>query len=384
MLTQVGCGNVEYMELRRYLDPRTTWRDTSEVDKVRLYTRQSFVGIVVAFTIPGLIESISNAAWLSAVALSVSAVAAVLVLLRLPRIGGTGSGSIRIPVAVSVGAAILAGVTGTAAVPLWALLVGSIPVCVLLSPGWTLVLAIALSAATSMTRFGLPGAVSAFVAVMFMSATARLSIWLLRIVTELDGSRHAAAQLSVAEERLRFSRDLHDVVGRALSAVAVKSELAAMLSRRGDDRAAAQMDEVRELAQQSMAEARQLVRGYRSIDLEAELGGAASLLSAAGIDTEVRGAAESVAPEFAEAAAWVVREGATNILRHSEATRCRIEVTHDSLRITNNRPRTSTSTDGTGLAGLAERLAAVGGTLDTTGDSDEFTVTATFTPRVAS
>lgn len=366
------------MELRRYLDPRATWRDTSEVDKVRLYTRQSFLWIVVTFSFAGLLEAVAREAWISAPAMIVSAGAGMLVLLRTPEIGGTLAGPIRWPLAVAIGAGILAGLAGGDAIPFWALIIASVPVCVVLPLRWSLVLSVVLGAATLMTRYGALGAAATLSVVVFVAMTAALSIWLLRIVTELDSSRHAAAQLSVAEERLRFSRDLHDVVGRALSAIAVKSELAATLSRRGDNRAADQMDEVRELAQQSMTEARQLVRGYRSIDLDAELSGAASLLKAAGIDTEIRGDASAVAPRFAEAAAWVVREGATNILRHSEATRSRIEVSEQTLRIVNDRPHTMRSSDGTGLDGLGERLAAVGGHLESTSTTSEFILTATF------
>lgn len=371
-------GRLKHMELRRYLDPRTTWRDTSEVDKVRLYTRQSFLWIVATFTFAGLMEGVARAAWISMPAMVVSAAAGMLVLLRTPGIGGTARGKISWPLAVAVGAGILAGAAGGDAIPFWALMIASVPVCVVIPLRWSLLLAVVLGAATTMTRYGALGAAATFVVVVFVASTAALSIWLLRIVTELDSSRQAAAQLSVAEERLRFSRDLHDVVGRALSAIAVKSELAATLSRRGDGRAADQMDEVRELAQQSMTEARQLVRGYRSIDLDAELSGAASLLRAAGIDTEIRGNADAVATEFAEAAAWVVREGATNILRHSDATHARIEVDRKSLRIDNDRPHVAGPSDGTGLDGLHERLAAVGGHLESTSTTDRFTLTATF------
>ncbi|MFZ2526528.1 MAG: histidine kinase, partial [Rhodococcus sp. (in: high G+C Gram-positive bacteria)] len=214
--------------------------------------------------------------------------------------------------------------------------------------------------------------------VVFMTMTVHISVWLLRIVTELDEARGAAAALSVAEERLRFSRDLHDVVGRALSAIAVKSDLAATLVRRGDDRAADQMDEVRELAQVSLAEARDLVRGYRSITLASELAGARSLLAAAGIDTSVSGAADDLPAEAAEAAAWVLREATTNILRHSAARHCTVTITATSITIGNDGVRAPGSGGGTGLRGVRERIAAVGGTVEITGGDGTFTVEARF------
>ncbi|MGB6052063.1 MAG: histidine kinase [Rhodococcus sp. (in: high G+C Gram-positive bacteria)] len=366
------------MQLRQYLDPRLAWKGSSEVDKVRLYTRQSFVGICVLIAIAAVTDSIGTNAWIVAAALTVCCVAAVVVLLRLPRIGGTAGGGIRWPLAACVAGALVAACAGPSQVALWALLIASVPVTAVISLRWSFVLAVVVAAGAFFTGYGPVGAGATFFIVVLMAFTVQISMWQLHIVTELDSSRDAAAALSVAEERLRFSRDLHDVVGRSLSAIAVKSELAAALSRRGDDRAADQMDEVRDLAQQSMTEARQLVRGYRSIDLRAEIDGASSLLTAAGIDTEVIDSPDAVQAEFAEAAAWIVREGATNILRHSDATHCRIEVTAHSVRIVNDRPRIRSSSDGSGIAGLRERLATVGGSVESVRDDDRFTLIATY------
>ena len=369
---------VDRMQLRQYLDPRLAWKGSSEVDKVRLYTRQSFVGICVLIAIAAVTDSIGTNAWIVAAALTVCCAAAVVVLLRLPRIGGTAGGGIRWPLAACVAGALVAAFAGPSQVALWALLIASVPVTAVISLRWSFVLAVVVAAGAFFTGYGPVGAGATFFIVVLMAFTVQISMWQLHIVTELDSSRDAAAALSVAEERLRFSRDLHDVVGRSLSAIAVKSELAAALSRRGDDRAADETYEVRDLAQQSMTEARQLVRGYRSIDLRAEIEGASSLLTAAGIDTEVIGSPDAVQAEFAEAAAWIVREGATNILRHSDATHCRIEVTAHSVRIVNDRPRIRSSSDGSGIAGLRERLATVGGSVESVRDDDRFTLIATF------
>ncbi|MDD9205445.1 histidine kinase, partial [Georgenia sp. 10Sc9-8] len=109
------------------------------------------------------------------------------------------------------------------------------------------------------------------------------------VVWEQERMRTVHARLAVAEERLRFSRDLHDVVGRTFSAIAVKSELAAELARRGQDGAVDQMLEVRGLAQDSLREVRGVVAGYRAVDLAAELDGARSVLRSAGVRTRVVG-----------------------------------------------------------------------------------------------
>ncbi|MGB3706999.1 sensor histidine kinase [Gordonia sp. (in: high G+C Gram-positive bacteria)] len=209
----------------------------------------------------------------------------------------------------------------------------------------------------------------------FMVVTTRASLWTLRIVDDLDNARRTEAQLKVAEERLRFARDLHDVVGRSFSAIAVKSELASRLARTpgNADRAAVEMDQVKTLAVESMEEMRSLVRSYRSIDLPVEVAGAKSLLEAAGCHLTIEGSPEAVPAQFHEAAAWVVREGTTNIVRHSSGTTAALTLGVTGLTLSNNGAAASAG-DRSGLAGLAERLRAVGGTLDADSTGGVFTL----------
>ncbi|GAA4670154.1 sensor histidine kinase [Gordonia humi] len=202
----------------------------------------------------------------------------------------------------------------------------------------------------------------------------RLSVWALRVVDDLDKARETQAQLDVAEERLRFARDLHDVVGRGFSTIAVKSELASRLSRAGAaERAAAEMDEVKAVAVSSMEEMRSLVRGYRGIDLTGEIAGARSLLAAAGCRLVVEGDADSVPRQFHEAAAWVVREGTTNIVRHSSATAATLTLGPAGMSLTND-GATAVEGEHSGLRGLAERLDHVGSHLATAADDGRFTL----------
>ncbi|MFW6691684.1 sensor histidine kinase [Streptomyces sp. MAR4 CNX-425] len=205
----------------------------------------------------------------------------------------------------------------------------------------------------------------------FMGLTYRASAWGVKLVDELDAARAVQARLAVAEERLRFGRDLHDVLGRNLSVMALKSELAVQLARRGRPEAADQMAEVQRVAQESQREIRAVVRGYRAADLHAELAGARAVLRAAGVDCAVD-EADVPAPEEARSAlAWVVREGTTNVLRHADARMCtivlRTEAGRAELTMDNDGAagpaEPGTPADGAGLAGLRERLAAVGGTL---------------------
>ena len=101
----------------------------------------------------------------------------------------------------------------------------------------------------------------------FLVFTSVFSVWLLNAVYELDEARETRTRLAVAEERLRFGRDLHDVMGRNLAVIALKSELAVQLARRGRPEAVEQMIEVQRIAQESQREVREVVRGYREADL---------------------------------------------------------------------------------------------------------------------
>ncbi|MEV4759763.1 histidine kinase [Micromonospora sp. NPDC049559] len=210
------------------------------------------------------------------------------------------------------------------------------------------------------------------------------SVWTLRVLHELQGAHADRAALALANERLRISRDLHDVFGRTLAAIAVKSELASELVRRGRaERAADEMAEVRRLAGEAGTEVRRVVRGELRTTWQAELDGARSLLGSAGIQCLVTG--DPVPAAGADALAWVVREGVTNVLRHSAATRVTIatsvEAGEAQLTIANDgagtgQPGPADPNAGTGLRAMAERVGAFGGRMETRRDGDWFLVDA--------
>nr|WP_202426438.1 histidine kinase [Streptomyces sp. HUCO-GS316] len=231
-----------------------------------------------------------------------------------------------------------------------------------------------------------PAALLTVVAVLvgagLLAFTSAFSVWLLNTVYELDEARETRARLAVAEERLRFGRDLHDVMGRNLAVIALKSELAVQLARRGRPEAVEQMIEVQRIAQESQREVRDVVRGYREVDLGVELAGAQGVLTAAGIRCEVSGETAGLPAEVQSALGWVVREATTNVLRHGDAGRCTValSVTEERVVLTveNDGARATGGGGGSGLAGLRERLTAVDGELEagSAGD-DRFRVTAT-------
>jgi two-component system sensor histidine kinase DesK len=186
---------------------------------------------------------------------------------------------------------------------------------------------------------------------------------------ELREARHELARLAVSEERLRIARDLHDLLGHSLSVIALKSELAAKLVTQDPKRAESELADIQSVSRQALAEVREAVEGYRRVPLEEALDGARAALAAAGIDCKVDDGDIAVAPEVEDVLAWAVREGTTNVVRHSEATRCSIrvrrgpqtaevEIEDDGLA------RVNGSKGGSGLIGLAERTEAVHGTLE--------------------
>ncbi|RKS06230.1 two-component system sensor histidine kinase DesK [Nocardiopsis sp. Huas11] len=212
------------------------------------------------------------------------------------------------------------------------------------------------------------------------------SIWLWDLTMDAVLGQRARAQLAVSEERLRFARDMHDLLGHSLSALAVKSELAGRLVERAPDRAIAEMAEVQDLARQALQQVRSAVSGYREVDLAAEVRSVREVLRANGTEVIVTGLEGLEVPaDKAGLAAWVVREGGTNVLRHSDATECAIgfSVTKDValgsetlvVEVFNDRIRHPGKADGlasgNGLSGLSERVAMGGGALSAarTGDN---------------
>ncbi|MGI5196774.1 sensor histidine kinase [Streptomyces sp. CA-288835] len=207
----------------------------------------------------------------------------------------------------------------------------------------------------------------------FYTFMAAFSVWLLNAVYELDAARETKTRLAVAEERLRFGRDLHDVMGRNLAVIALKSELAVQLARRERPEAVEQMIEVQRIAQESQKEVREVVRGYREAELGAELAGAQGVLNAAGVNCTVTGSPAGLPPAVQSALGWVVREATTNVLRHGNAERCDVSLrvadgfvvlTVENDGAPSDSRGGSGSGTGSGLAGLRERLSVVDGTLE--------------------
>ncbi len=167
---------------------------------------------------------------------------------------------------------------------------------------------------------------------------------------ELSEARAELAQAAVAKERERFARDLHDLLGHTLSVIALKAELAGRLILDHPDRAATEVGEVEQVARKALGEVRLAASGYRQPTLEGELAGARMALSAAGITADIDAPTVTLQPDVEAVLAWAVREGATNVIRHSHATRCTVRVSaglaHASVDVIDDGR-------GTGAAGAA-------------------------------
>ncbi|WP_374195250.1 sensor histidine kinase [Streptomyces sp. ISL-1] len=206
-----------------------------------------------------------------------------------------------------------------------------------------------------------------FISCMVTAAILALS----ETVKELRETREELARSAVEQERLRFSRDLHDLLGHTLSVIVVKSEAARRLAPRDMDAALAQITDIESVGRQALTEIREAVTGYRDGSLATELDRARSALTAAEIEPVVRRSGPPPEPQTAALLGWVVREAVTNAVRHSGATKCEITVegTAERVRLTITDDGRGAPADaapapyGTGLKGLTERLAAAGGSL---------------------
>jgi two-component system sensor histidine kinase DesK len=188
---------------------------------------------------------------------------------------------------------------------------------------------------------------------------------------ELRRAREEVARLAVAEERLRFARDLHDLLGRSLSLIVLKSELAGRLVTASPERAAAEVRDVERVARDALREVREAVGGYRLSSLSRELESSAAALGAAGVAVEVDARAGALPAAVDATLAWALREGVTNVLRHSRARWVSVRVTladgRAELEVIDDGVGCEGRADGNGLRGLRERVGASGGALHAAG-----------------
>jgi two-component system sensor histidine kinase DesK len=210
---------------------------------------------------------------------------------------------------------------------------------------------------------------------------------LIRANHELARAREEVADLAAERERLRIARDLHDLLGHSLTTITVKAELARRLVDVDPQRAKTEIAEVEQLSRESLADTRNAVAGYREVRLATELATAREVLTAAGIEANLPRVVDDIPADLGGLFGWAVREGVTNVVRHSRATQVRITVDGRAIEIVDDGRGCTGGTDGTdgtdghGLAGLAERASAIGGKL-VAGPADSAAVPTGFRLRV--
>lgn len=187
------------------------------------------------------------------------------------------------------------------------------------------------------------------------------------VVRVLDqrGMEHQemAKQVALVAERERVARDVHDVLGHSLTVVTVKAELAHRLVDGNPERAKAELAQIQSLTREALAELRATVAGLRVARLGDELTAACAALTDAGVSAQMPADVSVVDPRHRILLAWVLREAATNVVRHAGATRCTVDVGPSMLSVTDDGRGCSGHLEGNGLRGVRERVTAAGGEL---------------------
>ena len=221
-------------------------------------------------------------------------------------------------------------------------------------------------------------------ATFMAGVTTFLVQYLIGVVADLAEAQERLAESAVAEERLRFSRDVHDLLGHTLSVIVVKAEAIRRLLRADAGAAEEHARDIEAIGRKALSEVREAVTGYRSVRYRDELANARAALSAANVRLSVSSLPRGLDATVDSLLGWIVREGATNVLRHASAQNCTIAITSDDavVRIEiadDGRPANASPLMifGSGLLGLRERVEALGGRLSGTATDAGFRLTAT-------
>jgi signal transduction histidine kinase len=202
--------------------------------------------------------------------------------------------------------------------------------------------------------------------------------WMARTVRQLRAARRELAEVALAATRLKFARDLHDLLGLSLSAITLKSELAYRLILLDPNRASTELTEVLEISRLALADVRSVASGYHEMSLEEERRTAESLLTTAGLDVRMDVEYGELPSEVSTVLATVLREGVTNVLRHSKGELCEITIRSDGdvagLHVVNDGVTKEPDRDhdgwGSGIRNMSDRVAALGGQLTAQYESD--------------
>lgn len=331
------------------------------VDLIFLLSLTGFIG-VVALLQP---EAAKTVPVIMPIGLAVLVVAFYVLATRSFRVAIRGG---RAPVAVLAVSGVIALLTclfNPYVAPVW---------LAMLAPfvrRWIVLLLSALFLAVYLPVIALVIDLTAFLVIVMVAVTVVVvggvlaNLWLWRLAKEAHEGQEARAGLAVSEARLRFAGDLNDLLGQSLTDISTRTAAAEELLATDPEAAAREMLRIREAARTSLREVRSAVQGYRALDLDEVLASVRAVLEAADVRTTVEADTASLPAESRTLLAGVVREGATNVLKHSTAAHCTITIKDGMLEMSNDGVSHEAGEDGqdAGLRGLSQRLAAAGGSL---------------------
>ncbi len=202
------------------------------------------------------------------------------------------------------------------------------------------------------------------------------------VVRDLEETREREAELAVMRERVRFAGDLHDIQGHTLHVVKLKVALAQKILRSDATQAEQELREIHALVVDTINQTKALAYGQRRLNLQAELENAKNLLEAAGAEVAIERDGEPD-PGWSDPLSQVLRETTTNILRHAQARKVRIELGATGLVITNDGADGDRVPELRGLAGLRERVVDAGGTLVAEQHGETFRTAVAFGNRLS-
>ncbi len=183
---------------------------------------------------------------------------------------------------------------------------------------------------------------------------------------QLERANQEIEHLAQVAERERIARDLHDLLGHTLTVITLKSDVANRLFTLDPERAHREIAEIEITARKALAEVREAVSGYRAEGLSSEVFAARRTLASAGVQLTTDLESVALADKETGVLCLVLREAVTNVIRHADATACRLELRRDGhhLRFAlEDNGNGGTGPEGNGLRGMRERLATCGGTL---------------------
>ena len=236
---------------------------------------------------------------------------------------------------------------------------------------WPMIVVLSLSIVSALSGWARSGSAKDAFTLWYGTLTAGFIIaTILRLfaaIQELRDTREELARTAVSEERLRFSRDLHDLLGHTLSVMVIKAQAVRKLIPRDVAVAAEQAGDIETIGRDALKQVRLAVSGYRGRGLGPEIDGARTALRDAGVELTVRQEGTPLPEDTGALLGWAVREGVTNVIRHSGAEHCEISVTaRDGSAVLSIRDdgRGGAAPKGNGLHGLTERIGGADGRLE--------------------